>query len=196
MTADTDEATGPGNGLYTAPVKRKIANTTIAGAMVTVQFTEAFGSAVVTIDTNKAPDNGTRELLAAQGAATVIQNAYSATGAKDDPVKAAKEAVAALMAGTWMPGPPRSEVLPDPLLVATADHLTKESGKTYSVDQVLETFLPAYQRKHGYDSVGAARRRLRTHPDIARRIAEIEADRAKHARDKVKGAHSESLLDI
>jgi hypothetical protein len=193
MTADTDEATGPGNGLYTAPVKRKIANTTIAGAMVTVQFTEAFGGAVVTIDTSKAPDNG---LLAAQGAATVIQNAYSATGAREDPVKAAKEAVASLMAGTWMPGPPRSEVLPDPLLVATADHLTKESGKTYSVDQVLETFLPAYQRKHGYDSIGAARRRLRGHPDIARRIAEIEADRAKHARDKVKGTPSESLLDV
>jgi hypothetical protein len=182
------------NGTF--PAKRRIANSTIAGGVVTVQFSEAFGNAVVTIDTGKAPDNGTRDLLAAQGAATVIQNAYSATGAKDDPVKAAETAVAAILAGTWMPGPPRSEVLVDSLLQATADHLSKESGKAYPVELVSEKFLPAYQAKHGFQNVGAARRRLRTHPDIARRIAEIEADRAKHARDKVKGAHSESLLDI
>jgi hypothetical protein len=179
--------------LPTAPApygKRKIANATITGPVVEIQFSDLYGSAKLTIDTSKTGDN-TRALLAAQGAASVIQTSYSAA---EDPVAAATSAIDRMMSGDWRPGPPRGEPPMDPLVQAIAEHLAHETKKPYSPEKVLEEFIPAYQARHALTNISVARRRLRAHPDIAARVAHIEAARAKAASDRVKGTSAESLL--
>lgn len=175
-----------------APAKRKIANATITGPIVLIQFSELFGSAALEIDTAKVP-GPSREMLAAQGAASVIQTAYSAAS---DPVAAAQAAIDKMLSGEWRPGPPRGEVQTDPLLEAIAAHLSHESKKHVSLEHVEEKFLPAYMSKHALANIASARRRLRAHPDISARVAKIEADRAKAVADRLKGNTAESLLDI
>lgn len=175
-----------------AQAKRKIANATITGPVVLIQFSDLYAKQAVEIDTSKVPD-ASRELLTAQGAAAVIQTAYSAA---EDPVAAAQAAVAKMLSGEWRPGPPRGEVQTDPLLEAIAGHLSHESKKHVSVEHVEEKFLPAYQAKHQLSNIASARRRLRAHPDISARVAAIEAARAKAVADKLKGSTAESLLDV
>src|SRR5271163_2532469 len=119
-----DIHTGSNGAAPTPRTKRKIANSTIDGPAVDVQFSEAFKSLKLSIDTTKVP-TATLALLAAQGAASVIQTAY---GSADDPVAAAQDAIKRLLTGEWRPGPARGEALPDPLLQAIADHLSKERG--------------------------------------------------------------------
>lgn len=182
-----------GTGASAPQAKRKIANSTVTGSTVNVQFSSAFHNELVTLDTSTLSAE-MQGMLAAQGAASVIQGGYSAPGA--DPVKAAKDMVARLRAGTWHPGPARGEALPDPLVQATAEHLAKQSGKDYPYERVEDVFLPAYQERHGLGSIGAARRKLRQHPDIAPRIAQIESERSKAAAMRAKGAHRENLLDL
>lgn len=189
-----DQTSNHTNGTGTAPAaKRKIANSTVSGSTISVQFSEHFGKHLLTLDTSTlSPEM--QAMLAAQGAAGVIQGAYTSPGA--DPIKAANDMVARLKAGTWHPGPARGEALPDPLVQATAEYLAKQTGQDYPYDRVEEKFLPAYQVRHGLGSIGAARRKLRMHPDIAPRIAQIESERSKAAALRAKGGHRENLLDL
>jgi hypothetical protein len=187
MSAGTTQEPSPGTGNGTAATtttvpapKRRIANSTIDGSIVTVSFTSG---EKLTLDAAKIPSSIT-PAVTAYGAANIVQTAYNAS---KEPVKAAQGMIARLLAGDWQPGRPKSEIEPDPLVVALAEHLKKDHGF------VEDTYLPAYASKHGLGSVGAARRKLRTHPDVAPRIAEITAERAKAAMTAAKKTPHTSL---
>lgn len=190
----TDTTTYTGNGTAGAPraAKRKIASATVSGSTVELRFSKEFGDRVIKLDTAKVPAD-CRNALSAQGAVSVIQTSYSNA---DDPVAAAEDVVNRLLAGDWRPGPPRGLAPSDPLLQAIAEHLSHESKKVVSMEHVEKNFLPSYQKHYNLANVAAARRKLRGHPDVAARVAQIEAARAKLAADKVKGVAHESLLNI
>lgn len=183
-----------GTGAGSSQAKRSIANKSVAGSVVTVQFSKDYDDHLITLDTSTLSPM-MQAMLAAQGAGAVIQAAYTGLNVTD-PRQAAQEMVERLKAGTWHPGPARGEALPNPLIQATAEYLSKQSGNPYPFERVEEKFLPAYQRQHGLADVGAARRKLRQHPEISARIAQIEAERAKLAAQRAKGGHRENLLDI
>lgn len=162
--------------------KRKIANTTISGGVASIQFSAAFGNKLVEVDTRKLPEV-VRDNAAAYGVSAIVQSAYNLS---DDPVGAAEAAVKRLQSGEWSPGLPRREAEPDVLTAALMRHLSKDA-------QHVEThFYPAYAAKHDLE-VGAAKRKLRAHPDIATLIAEITAERAKRVSAAVRKAPRESL---
>jgi hypothetical protein len=174
----------------TKGTKRRIAVAAFDGGVGTLKFSDAFGGHVLTVDTKKLPA-AYKDHLAAYGAVTAIQAAYSVA---ENPFQAAQDTLARLERGEWSPGPPRREAEPDELLQALKEHLEKETGKPITHGHVEKTFIPAYQAKHGLGSVGAARRRLRSHPDIAPRVAAIQAERARNVAASVKGAPKESLV--
>jgi hypothetical protein len=188
---DTQTHTGGNGKAPTSSSKRKIASASVSGSVVELRFSPAFKDVHISLDTDKVPKD-CRAALTAQGAISVIQSAY---GNSDNPVQAAQDAVAKLLAGDWRPGPPRGMPVVDPLIQAITDHLNHNlpDGKSVDMAHVENEFLPAYQAKHGLGNVAAARRKLRTHPDIASRVAAIEAARAKAAAEKVKGGAHEAL---
>lgn len=163
--------------------KKRIAHASFEGAIGRVEFSDIYKGAVVEIDFAAIPDV-VKPLVGAYGAVQIIQTAYNSS---DDPVNAARAMVKRLLAGDWKPGLPRRDAEPEPLIAALADHLNKDPAF------VEEVYLPAYMQKHGLESTGAARRRLRAHPDIAHKIAAITAQRAAKAAQAVRKAPREDL---
>ena len=150
----------------TAPKKthQRIATASFDGPVMTLNF---LAGGTVTVDVAKLkPDVLHR--VAAYGAANIMQTAYNNS---DDPMAAAQACVKKLMSGDWRPGPPRRDAEPDVLVQALADHLH------ISHVDVMQTYIPRYATKHGLD-IGPAKRELRAHPDIAKLIAKIHAERA------------------
>ena len=166
-----------------APTKKRIAHARFDGAIGRVEFSDVYKGAVVEIDFAAIPDT-IKSIVGAYGAVQIIQTAYNSS---DDPVGAAKAMVKRLLVGDWKPGLPRRDAEPDPLTQALADHLDKDPAF------VEEVYIPAYMQKHGLDSAGMARRRLRAHPIIAHKIATITARRAAKIAADVRKAPSEDL---
>jgi|SRR5215472_4219534 len=187
---DSQDTTPATNG--TGGGKRKIAIASFDGS--TGRLTFANGAGELVINGDDMPNSG---LLAAYGAVAALQNAYANA---DDPFAAAQTAYNKLMAGTWTPGPPRREAQVDSLVQALQEHLSHETKKGLDVitpDYVTNKYIPAYQANHNLNSVGHARRLLRAHPDIARRVAEIDAARSKAVAEQVRRSPKESLvLDV
>lgn len=177
-----DVHTSTNGAATTSKPKRKIATSSVDGAILTVKFSDSYNSQVLTLDAAKLPA-ALQPSLVALGAAGLIQAAYSVA---DKPVEAAQKMIDRLMKGDWTPGR-AATAEPDELVVALADHL-KESH-----EYVEQTYLPGYAAKHGLASVGAARRKLRAHPTIAAKVAEITAERAKAALAAAKKTPSDSL---
>jgi hypothetical protein len=197
MASPTPAHVTNGSGSH-VPTKRRIASSSIDGSNLTVKFSNDITTepgAELSADTSTKTFDATRDMLAAVGLATVVQNAYSQPSAKDDPVAAARKALSAVLSGTWRPGPPRGEPQQPALFEALVGHMAAEGSPTFSAADIPQ-FLSRYAQKHDLKTTGAAQRKLRTHPDISKRIAEIEAARAKSAKDKVKSAPRESLLDV
>jgi hypothetical protein len=188
---DTQTVSQTNGAGHTSTPKRKIASASYAGAVGTLTFQGSFSGTELSLDTGSVPP-AQRDALAAYGAITAMQAAYGAS--PDDPIGAAKACMAKILNGTWSPGPPRREAEVDPLVEALRAHL--HSGKpdgSITHAYVEHHYIPAYQAKHGFASVGAARRKLREHPDIAAGIAKINADRAAKLAASLKKAPKESL---
>ena len=178
----------PNGSTKTSSPKRRVATSSVDGAVGIIKFSPAFNNQTVRIDVTKIPGaeklSGMPASLLAYGALSVMQNAYN--NSKDPPAAAAAMAQK-LLAGNWMPGRAFAEAQPDELLEALSRHLQKP------IEHVEQHFLPAYAARHKLASTAAARRKLRTHADIAPLIAQITAERAKEIAARVKGRPTEAL---
>lgn len=165
-----------------APRKR-IASASFTGSVGRIEFTETYGNAIVEVDFDKIADS-IKSTVGAYGAVQIVKTAYNSS---DNPVEAVKTMVKRLAVGDWRPGIPKREAEPDPLTMALADHLGKDHAFVEAV------YIPAYKDKHGLDSLSAARRKLRMHPDVAAKIATIAAQHAAKAAQAARKAPREDL---
>ena len=179
-------------GVAPSSGRRRIARANFKGTVAELHFEEQ--GITRQYDISAIPGGDKLTGMAAQlllyGAVSVLQTAYSNKQVAD-PVTAADKKWHDIMSGHWSPGLNYAtrENESDDLALAFCEMLAKR-GKTMTVHEFDEVYVPAYMKKTGIKSVAAAKRALGMNEEVAANRARILADRAK---DRAKAARSGSV---